>query len=217
MDENEQMKTILSSLHRLALSLGKDLSEERVMLYLYDLQELPLDRLLPALGLHEYNYFPSLREIRNKAGVQAPTFLEQAEHAWDWLRSNQTDLFLLELDPTTKKVVRAMGGRGKYGGAFGMWEAREEGFKLREFLRIHIAINELLAGVFHVEQSGLSKPEADPILRSIQGRSDEFGSLGRQAIGESIEQGPQDDKTKEPVQDNSGLNQGIRHVSDQQS
>ena len=108
------------------------------MIYLRDLSELPLSDVLPALGVHEHNYFPSLRQIRERAGHHPLTLDEQAKAQWFDIRNLKPKDFLEmpleDFHPLTWKTIRSMGGRGTHPQNFGNWNSLDEFKKENEFL-----------------------------------------------------------------------------------
>ncbi len=121
-------------LMRLAESLGTELQTSRMGIYLDELKDIPMDKLIPALDVLKYKRFPSLFEIIDEAGCRPPTIQEEAEGIWRKIRDFKGPLFGMDLTGTALQVVKAMGGRGQYEGCFGSWPASQESFKRKEFV-----------------------------------------------------------------------------------
>jgi hypothetical protein len=134
-------KELITRITYLAVAMGKELPEERMKIYIENLADLDSEQLEQGLDPRRYQYFPSIKEIREAVGLKILTIEQEAETEWFRIRNLRT-LRKVDLPATTLDVVRKMGGCGSYSGSFGFWPSEEEGFKKREFIGLYVAAKE---------------------------------------------------------------------------
>lgn len=132
---------ILQAIANLAMAFERDISEDRMKIYLEDLKDLPVDRVLAAIrqARRTCKFFPSIAELRELAGSgeNKQALEDQAALAWDRLRCLRRGYRHEALAcPITKKCWLALGGTN----GFAVWdyEAQEQ-WKRKEFISLYLA------------------------------------------------------------------------------
>jgi len=127
---------ISSALQEMAEAVGVPMGGVRQKWYVEPRAQWPDKAIVQALAMAklECRFFPSFAELLELSGLKPESTEEEAERIWYELRSWKSDLMTMPIGPETKKVVRAMGGRGAHAGAFGLWDANQEAAKRKEFI-----------------------------------------------------------------------------------
>lgn len=143
---SQEMLLLDTALETMAEVYERKLTESLLALYHRLLGHVPLADILAACDtwlLSNSPFFPKpgqLLDLACPAPPPAADLLEaRAEQAWQNLRSQARDYYnrwALE-DPLTKEVWRTMGGGYITIHGFGRWEASEEQWKHREFVRLY--------------------------------------------------------------------------------
>lgn len=138
--ERHEQQLVAASLTRIGVSLGAELSPQRLKIYLEDLQDVPFDALRVALERagKQCKFFPSVAELRELAGGQQPSLEDQAIAAWDSLRCLRKGWKAEALDdPLIRRCFDRLGGFN----SFASWDyEKEEKWKRREFIELYQAL-----------------------------------------------------------------------------
>ncbi len=135
-------KLLIHELNTLGIAFGIDLSQERLAIYVQELQPLEDDVLRHAVTLARQTckFFPSIAELLELAGATHPKLSELAEAKWYELRQLTGSLAYsasaLE-DPLVKICFHQLGGHS----GFGMWDyENDEVWRKKQFCESYAAL-----------------------------------------------------------------------------
>lgn len=143
----DEKAMVVARLLELALLLGVEVNNERMLGYVENLKDVNIHAVLDGISSliksWKYPHFPNIADIREAAGcVDGGNPIEsKAVVAWSKLRGKPGKAYDREgvvNDPIAKTVFNAMGGGYTTADGFGRWATDQEPWKRKEFIQLYL-------------------------------------------------------------------------------